>query len=159
MTQWPVAALLLAVGFLPVALPLNAAAPATATAPATAPAGTVLAVTEADNGKTLSLGHATTVTITLAGNATTGYSWAVTKMEGTALEQAGEIQYTPSRARPGMAGSGGTSTATFRAVKAGTSTITLAYARPWENGQPPAKTFQVTITVEKPSATAPAKNP
>ena len=147
---------LLTAAALPSASAILAAAPATpASPPATAPAA-ALAVTEAYNGKTLKLGDAVTVTISLAGNATTGYSWAVSKVEGDALQQAGDIQYAPQRAPAGMVGTGGTSTATFRAVKAGQSVITLAYARPWENGTPPAKTFQVTIVVEKAPATAPA---
>ncbi len=108
-----------------------------------------LAVTEADAGKTLKLGDNTAVAISLAGNPTTGYSWSVTKMEGTALEQAGDIQYVRTPVRAGIVGSGGTFIAKFRAVKAGESTITLGYARSWENGVPPAKTFTVTLVVEK----------
>lgn len=141
------------------------AAPPTApaAAPATAPAATLpiatsapLAVTEPDHGKTLKLGDATSAAISLSGNATTGYSWSVSKVEGDALQQVGEIQYVPLRAPAGMVGTGGTSVATFRAVKAGQTTITLAYARPWEKDTPPAKTFQVTLIVEKAPATAPA---
>jgi inhibitor of cysteine peptidase len=127
-----------------------------ATRPASAPATTAaatsgtatLAIGEADNGKTLHLANGKTAAISLPGNATTGYSWSVTKIDGTALEQAGAVQYVPDRARPGMVGSGGTSVATFRAVKPGTSTITLGYARPWETGTPPAKSFTITLVVD-----------
>jgi inhibitor of cysteine peptidase len=137
-----------------------AAPPATAPAPAAAPApATALAVTEADNGKTLKLGTAATTTISLAGNATTGFSWAVSKVEGDALQQVGDIQYTPQRAPAGMVGTGGTSTVTFRAVKPGQTTISLAYARPWERGTPPAQTFKVTLVVDQAPATAPATAP
>jgi inhibitor of cysteine peptidase len=107
------------------------------------------AISESDAGKTLKLGDNTIVAISLAGNATTGYSWSVTKIEGAALEQAGDIQYVPDRTRPGMVGSGGTSIAKFRAAKVGTATITLGYARPWEKDTPPIKTFTITLVVEK----------
>src|ERR1019366_1419843 len=95
------------------------------TAPTTSPTTTTkvaeLTVTEADSGKTLKLGANAGISISLAGNATTGYSWSITKIEGNALEQVGDIQYVPNRAQPGMVGSGGTSVAKFRAVKTGQS--------------------------------------
>jgi predicted secreted protein len=70
-----------------------------------------LAVSQTDAGKTLKLGDNTVVAISLTGNSTTGYSWSVTKIEGAALEQVGDIQYVPDRTLPGMVGSGGTSIA------------------------------------------------
>jgi inhibitor of cysteine peptidase len=122
-------------------------APGTTPSTATKPAD--LAVTDADNGKTLKLGDCKTATISLAGNATTGYSWTVNKIDGTAFEQIGTVDYVPDRARAGMVGTGGTSVARFRAMKVGQTTITLGYARPWEQGTPPAKTFTVTLVVDK----------
>src|ERR1019366_7639396 len=94
---------------------------APATSPTTATKVAELAVTEADSGKTLKLGANTGISISLAGNATTGYSWSIAKIEGSALEQVGDIQYVPHRAQPGMVGGGGTSVAKFRAVKTGQS--------------------------------------
>jgi len=157
LSKLALAAVLMVTGTL-LANPLHAAAPtsAPASAPATSPAAKTLAITEADNGKTLKLADATAVTITLPGNPTTGYSWAVTKTEGTALEQTGSIQYTPTPVQPGIVGSGGTFLATFHALKPGESTITLGYARPWEKGTPAAKTFTVTLIIEKIPATQPA---
>lgn len=130
--------------------PATATATATATAPAATAKAPELAVVESDNGKTLTIALNTNVSISLAGNATTGYSWSVTKIDGAALEQAGDIQYVPDRSRPGMVGVGGASVAKFRAAKAGQSTITLGYARPWETGIPPTKTFTVTLIVQNP---------
>jgi inhibitor of cysteine peptidase len=126
--------------------PTRPAAPTTAATTSTKPAA--LSIVEADNAKTLHLDLHKTAVISLAGNATTGYSWSVVKMDGTALEQVGAVEYVPDRSRPGMVGSGGTSVATFRAVKAGQSTVTLGYARPWENGTPPTKTFTITLIVD-----------
>jgi inhibitor of cysteine peptidase len=128
---------------------LGQTAPATGAAQKVAAPAPELAVTEADAGKTLKLGDNKVVSISLAGNATTGYSWSVTKVDGVALEQMGDIQYVPLKAPAGMVGTGGTSVVKFRAVKAGQATITLGYARPWERGTPPTKTFTVTIEVDK----------
>jgi inhibitor of cysteine peptidase len=129
--------------------PATASTPATATAPEPATKAADLAVTEADNGKTLTMGNHKTATISLAGNATTGYSWTVTKTDGAAFEQVGTVDYVPDRSPPGMVGTGGTSVVKFKAVKVGQSTITMGYARPWETGKEPAKTFTVTLVVDK----------
>jgi inhibitor of cysteine peptidase len=110
---------------------------------------TELVISEADAGKSIKLGDSTVAAISLAGNATTGYSWSVIKIEGTALEQVGDIHYVPDRTPPGMVGSGGAFIAKFRAVKAGSFTITLGYARPWGKGTLPIKTFTVTLVVER----------
>src|SRR5450830_992518 len=47
---------------------------------------------------------------------------------------------------PQTVGGGGTDTFTFKAVGKGTTTISLAYARPWES-VPPAQTRTITVTV------------
>ena len=78
------------------ARPAATAPAATATAPATTKAAE-LAIAESDNGKTLHLAVGRTAAISLAGNATTGYSWSLTKLDGTALEQAGSVEYAPDR--------------------------------------------------------------
>jgi len=122
--------------------------PASATAPATRTAANV-AATESDNGKTLHVDAAAVITISLPANATTGYAWTVTEINGSSLEQIGDIQYTPERAPEGMVGTGGTALAKFRAINAGQTTIALAYARPWEKGVPPIRTFKLTIMVDK----------
>jgi len=115
---------------------------------ATTPAAE-LTVTESDSGKTLKLGGNATVAISLASNVTTGFSWSVTKIDGDALAQIGDIQYAADPAPPRVVGAGGTAVVRFRAVKPGQSTITLGYARPWEQGTPPIRTFAVTLIVEK----------
>ncbi len=38
-------------------------------------------------------------------------------------------------------------TLTFKALQAGTATLTLVYHRPWETGVEPIDTFTVTVTV------------
>ena len=135
---------------MPAAPSTASTTPATTPAPTTAPAKSAeLAVTAADDAQTLKLGDNTAVAVSLAGNPTTGYSWTLTKIDGTALEQVGDIQYVADRVPAGMVGSGGTFVAHFRAAKAGQSTLTFGYARPWEKTTPPVKTFTVTIVVDK----------
>jgi inhibitor of cysteine peptidase len=104
-------------------------------------------LTEADSKKTVSLTAGASVVVSLAGNLTTGYSWQVDKIEGDAIEQSGKIDYKTRPHAPGMLGVGGTFLATFKAVKLGTATVTLHYARPWEKDKAPAKTVSFTFRV------------
>ena len=106
-----------------------------------------VAVTESDNGKTITVAKDAKLAITLPGNPTTGYSWKVTGREGDAITPVGHPQYQQSPAAAGMVGTGGQFVFQFAAVKPGTTKLTLAYARPWEKDTPPAKTFTLTVDV------------
>jgi inhibitor of cysteine peptidase len=144
MSSWPVRIAAVAVSLAMISL---SACTTRNSAPAIKAAD--LAVTETDTGKTLPMGDHKTATISLPGNPTTGFSWTVTKIGGTALEQVGTVEYVPDPSPPGMVGAGGTAKLKFKAVSLGQSTITMGYARPWETGQEPAKTFTVTLVVDK----------
>jgi len=111
-----------------------------------------IALDEKANGKTVKVAVRKTLVVRLAGNPTTGYSWTVKKLDGDALEQQGKLRYEPKKVARGIVGSGGTFLGVFKAVKPGKGTLTMAYARPWEKGKPPIKTFTVTIQVEGPAA-------
>lgn len=106
-----------------------------------------LVLTAGDNGKTVSTQVGRKITVQLAGNITTGYSWSIATIAGTAVRLEGKITYKPSPAPRGMVGSGGMASATFQAVRTGKSVITMAYARRWEKNKKPARTFTVTIDV------------
>ena len=114
---------------------------------------------ESSNGKTASAVVGQEIIIRLKGNATTGYSWVVGKIEGDALGQVGKVKYVsdqpPMPAGGGdrrlmrhKVGGGGKYVFTFRATKAGTAKLTLEYKRLWEKGKPPAKTFTLTVNVK-----------
>jgi len=103
------------------------------------------------NGKTVTVAKGQRIVIRLAGNPTTGYSWALAKLEGDAVEQVGKVQYEPKRVPRGIVGSGGTFRFTFKAVKLGKATLRLAYRRPWEKKKPPAETFTLTVQVKSPA--------
>jgi inhibitor of cysteine peptidase len=87
-----------------------------------------------------------TFTIALDANATTGYNWSQTTKDTNVVAYV-DNEYVAEARDPQVVGGGGTDTFTFKAVGKGTTTITLAYARPWES-VPPAKTRTITVTVK-----------
>ncbi|MEE2826988.1 MAG: protease inhibitor I42 family protein [Planctomycetota bacterium] len=101
-----------------------------------------LKLTNADNGKSLQVTVGQKIQIRLDSNPTTGFRWNNTT-RSKKLKLAGEISYQPG----GTAlGSGGVSTATFKAVQVGKGKIVLEYKRDFED-KPAAKTFSVKINV------------
>ncbi len=112
-----------------------------------APAKT-LELTKADAGQVKAVVVDGKVTITLAGNATTGYGWVVSKISSSAVKQVGEVFYKTDKADPGIVGVGGQFTAEFSAVQAGQAIVEMEYKRPWEKDTPPLETFKVTIDVK-----------
>lgn len=87
-----------------------------------------------------------TFTIALDANATTGYNWSQTTKNTNVVAYV-DNAYVAEARDPQVVGGGGTDTFTFKAVGEGTTTITLAYARPWES-VPPAQTRTITVTVK-----------
>ena len=89
------------------------------------------------------------LTVALAANPSTGYTWEVSGAADPAvLEQVGEPVYEASPTDTMVVGSGGTMTFEFRAVGAGTTTLELAYLRPWEEGVEPVDTVTIDVTVD-----------
>lgn len=72
------------------------------------------------------------VTFSLASNPTTGFSWQLVQSEELFDV---ESVYTAEKQSELVTGTGGTETFTLTAKKAGTTTVTLTYARPWEDGE------------------------
>jgi predicted secreted protein len=81
--------------------------------------------------------------IWLASNPSTGYSWTAAPNPQLTFVATRQI------ARSNRPGAPDTQQLTFRAVRAGTTTLKLAYARPFEHGIPPAKTQTVVVMVRK----------
>ncbi|MFP4055764.1 MAG: protease inhibitor I42 family protein [Candidatus Brocadiia bacterium] len=109
-----------------------------------------LVLGEEDRGKTVRATVGQVVVVRLPGNPTTGYRWEVRAVEGQAVRQVGEVGYVAKKVPRGVVGSGGTFLAVFRAVRPGRGEVRMAYARPWEKGKPPEKTFHATIAVQRP---------
>ena len=88
------------------------------------------------------------LTVTLESNVTTGFAWELVNItDETVLEQVGEQEYKAPEAGA-LIGAGGEEVWTFKALKKGTSTISMEYRRPWEKGVEPAQTFALTVVVK-----------
>lgn len=103
------------------------------------------ALTAKDDQSSISLRKGDFLTVSLEGNPTTGYQWQVIQLDTTILEQSGDPEFSPAAA--GL-GSGGVFTFRFHALKAGQTTLVLAYSRPFETATPPIQTFSLTVKVK-----------
>jgi len=104
-------------------------------------------LTDADNGKQITVTSGDVVTVTLVSNPTTGYSWQVMEIDNAILVQDGDPEYKQSPGSEGLVGAGGTETFRFKAVGTGETKLGLGYMRPWESVQP-IETFSVQVTVQ-----------
>jgi predicted secreted protein len=96
-----------------------------------------------DTGTTVTVAVDDRIDVALPGNPTTGYTWTIAAIDDAVLVSRGEPAF---RADSTLVGSGGTMTLTFDAVGAGTTTVELAYRRPFETA-PAEDTFTVTVVV------------
>jgi inhibitor of cysteine peptidase len=94
-------------------------------------------------GDSIAVADGTEFVIALPANPSTGYSW-------TAGDDH-DLMFLSSRQLAGgnQPGAAGTQELTFRATNAGTTTLALAYARPFEPNVPPVKTARFPITVRR----------
>ena len=100
------------------------------------------------SGKEIEAAVGGVVTLTLESNPTTGFKWAIaSNSDASVLQEAGNRFEAPPATEPPKLGAGGNEIWTFKALKEGTSTISMVYSRSWERSVPPAKTFVVTIHV------------
>ncbi|MBP9090136.1 protease inhibitor I42 family protein [bacterium] len=107
-------------------------------------------VSEAENGKTITVQAGSNLVITLPGNRSTGYSWSVINVvssccSGQSVELQGQPVYTTAFVPGGcnVVGRGGFYQFTFKIPPLCVSTIELAYQRP--RSKLADKTFKVTI--------------
>jgi inhibitor of cysteine peptidase len=106
-----------------------------------------LHLTAPDSGGTFDIARGGEIMIVLSSNISTGYSWNVVDPMPSQLEMSGEPEYVPPRSSSPAAGAPGEQVFTFKATKAGTAELKLAYARPFEPGVAPERTFSATIIV------------
>lgn len=133
--------------------PVGAKAGRLLLSPQTRPAKALM-LTKADNGKTVEPMVGQEIVLRLAGNPTTGYSWAAKALEGKAIRPVGQVKYEQDAGQAGRVGAGGTFEFRFQAVAEGSATISMVYARPWEKDKPPAETFKVSLAVKENPAAA-----
>lgn len=101
-----------------------------------------------DQGRTVELAAGETLLVTLESNPTTGYSWQVSEVDEAVLKRKGEPEYKQRAGSEGLVGAGGAETFRFEAAGAGRTTLTLVYARPWEQDVPPVETYSIVVVVK-----------
>ena len=89
-----------------------------------------------------------TVTVTLCSNPTTGFSWGEQAQISDKAVLKQTSHKTVAAADTGMVGAPGTQVWTFEALKAGSSTVSFSYSRPWEGGEKDVQTFKLNVTVK-----------
>ena len=109
----------------------------------------MLALTADDNGKTVTVKVGQAVVVSLKGNPTTGFSWALAGIEGQSVALDGKVQYKENANPEGMVGVPGMFQAKFKATKLGQFKVKLEYRRPWEKDKKAVQTFEITVVVEK----------
>lgn len=102
-------------------------------------------ITASSNGKTVNVHVGDEITVELRANPTTGYDWQLKPLNSKVAVQVGERVYKSSDPSGKLVGAGGQEFYHFRVQAAGSVTLHLENARPWEKGKPPAETFEVTL--------------
>jgi inhibitor of cysteine peptidase len=98
-------------------------------------------LTEADNGRSVDLRVGETVEITLPENATTGYRWAIDRLDPGIVEASESKPRYPS----GQVGSAGQETFAFKATKPGSGEVRLKYWRHFEGDASVTKRFRIRL--------------
>jgi inhibitor of cysteine peptidase len=94
-------------------------------------------------GDSITVTNGAEFVIALPATPSTGYSWTAGADDDVTFVSTRQIA---GGSQPGAAG---TQELTFRATNTGTSTLEIAYARPFEEGVPPVKTAEFPVTVRK----------
>jgi inhibitor of cysteine peptidase len=91
-------------------------------------------------------------TAILCSNPSTGFQWSETATisDQSVLEQTGHKLVPPEGkgGGPPAPGTPGQEEWTFKALKKGTSTVSIKYSRPWEGGEKGVWTFNLTVAVK-----------
>ena len=111
------------------------------------PAPKQLSVDVSYDGKEVEIAVGGSLTVTLESNPTTGFEWELTEIaDQTVLAEAGHEFKAPGAGAP--VGTGGEEVWTFKALKEGTTELSMEYSKPWEGGEKAAKTFNLTVLVK-----------
>ena len=102
-----------------------------------------IALAQDDSGRSIATSVGDEIVVSLEGNPTTGFDWAVVGPIAPVLEQI-DRTFTPQSS---ALGAGGTVRYRFRTAAAGTTTLTLVYSRSFES-VPPQRTFTVTVVAK-----------
>jgi inhibitor of cysteine peptidase len=130
--------------------PNNAPTGATATPPPpptnpTGPIGGERVLTVDDDGKAVTIARGAPLTLKLAAQAGTGFSWDVVKVDTAVLAAQGDrTSEVPSNAP----GGGRMDVFHFTGAAPGTTSLELALRRGFDKDRPPARAFHVQVTVQ-----------
>jgi inhibitor of cysteine peptidase len=101
-------------------------------------------LTEADNGRTVDLRVGETVSVTLPENATTGYRWAIDRLDPGIVEANEAKPHYPS----GAVGSGGVVTFAFKSTGPGSGEVSLKHWRHFEGDASITKRFRIRMNAK-----------
>ena len=110
--------------------------------------GAAVQLTDADNGKTVTVKADQALILRLGANPTTGFGWEVSQVDAQLLAQRDSKIYEPANTDKPVVGGGGVEIFQFTALQKSETTLKLIYHRAWEKDVPPAQTYQVTIKIE-----------
>lgn len=102
-----------------------------------------IALTSDDDKATVELEPGERFDLTLPGNPTTGFAWTVVGSDENVVSQVGEPEFIPEST---LVGAGGEFRFTFEGERPGTTTLSFAYERSFEDAAP-LDEFEVTVVV------------
>jgi inhibitor of cysteine peptidase len=123
-------------------IPTNMTEKNTAQANKTMEAGPI--VTEAENGKTISLRHGGSFTLELREDPSAGYAWELYLSSGLSIL---DERYVEGPNPQNLVGVPGTHSWLIEAVDKGSQNITGIYRRSWENTTSTAENFTLNVEV------------
>jgi len=103
--------------------------------------------TYTDEGQTIDINISQEFIIAIGANPTTGYDWEVS-LDETMLELAEKIYKLAEEAEHEIVGAGGVDYFRFKALKKGTTEITMVYKRSWEETTLQDETKVFTVNIE-----------
>jgi len=103
-----------------------------------------LALTEADDGRTLRCRVGDRLLLSLFANPSTGYRW----MPDGVLPAAFSLHELDYRDRSAAVGSGGDMRWTLQALQAGQATLVMRLCRPWQSDAPPLRRLAFTLVAQ-----------
>ena len=102
-------------------------------------------------GKEVELAAGGSLAVTLESNPTTGFKWDMASNTDETVLQLVDHKFQPPQAPQGgppLVGAGGKEVWNFKALKKGTSIISMEYSRPWEGGEKAEWTFVLAVVVK-----------
>ncbi|MGB6874157.1 MAG: protease inhibitor I42 family protein [Dehalococcoidia bacterium] len=99
--------------------------------------------------KEVEVGVGDSFTVALCSNPTTGFNWSEeAQISDQTLLQQTDHKFVDPTGGIGCAGAAGKEMWTFKALKKGTSSVSMEYSRPWEGDEKGAWTFNLTAVIQ-----------